>query len=76
MTSWHLNIWKVKLWLSPERKKLLKQNKKALFLVANVLSFRHTKQTSKNAVNTTFKIGDNSINLSMFNLILSLNVEQ
>ena len=28
MTSWHLSIWKVKIWLSQERKWLLKWNKK------------------------------------------------
>ena len=27
MTSWHLNIWKVKIWLSQERKELSKWNK-------------------------------------------------
>ena len=28
MTSWHLNIWKLKIWLSQERKELSKWNKK------------------------------------------------
>ena len=28
ITSWHLNIWKVKIWLSQERKELSKWNKK------------------------------------------------
>ena len=32
MTSWHFNIWKVKIWLSQERKELLKWNKKHFFL--------------------------------------------
>ena len=36
MKSWHLNIWEVKIWLSHERKKLSKWNKKTLFLVAQV----------------------------------------
>ena len=29
---------------------------KTFFLVSQVLSFRHTKQTSKNVVDTTFKV--------------------
>ena len=41
-----------------------------------MLSFRHKKQTSKNAADTTFKVNDNSTNLAMFNLILSLNIQQ
>ena len=49
MTSWH--IWKVKIWLSQE---LLKRNN-FFFLVSLVLFFRHTKQTCKNAADTTFK---------------------
>ena len=53
MTSWHLNIRKVKIWLPQERKELSKWHK--YFLVYKVLSFRHTKQTSKNVGNTTFK---------------------
>ena len=32
MTSWHLNTWKDKIWLSYERKKLSKWNKKYFFL--------------------------------------------
>ena len=74
MTSWHLNIWKVKIWLSSEREELSKQNKKTLSLVSKVLSFRHPKQTSKNVVDTTFNVDDSSTNLFMFNLILSLNI--
>ena len=50
--------------------------KNSIFLASKVLSFRHTKQTSKNVADTTFKVNDNSTNLSMFNLILSLNIEQ
>ena len=33
MKSWHLNIWKIKIWLSQERKKLLKWNKKRFSLL-------------------------------------------
>ena len=53
MTSWHLNIWQVKIWLSQEQKELSKLNKK--ILVLKTLYFRHTKQTSKNIVGTNFK---------------------
>ena len=55
MTSWHLNIWKFKIWLSQERNELSKWNKKTFFLVSQVLSFRQTIQTSKNVADTTFK---------------------
>ena len=48
-----MNIWKVKIWLPQERKKLLKSNKK--IFVSQVLSFRLTKQTSKNVADTTLK---------------------
>ena len=52
ITLWHLNTWKVKNWLSQEWKELLKWNKKIFFLVSQVLSFRHTKQTGKNVPDT------------------------
>ena len=55
MTSQHLNIWKVKIWLSQERKELSKWNKKTFFLLSQVLLFRHTIQISKNVADTTFK---------------------
>ena len=55
MMSWNLNIWKVQTWLSQEQKELLKQNEKTFFLAFKVLSFGHTKQTSKNVADTTFK---------------------
>ena len=32
MTTWHLNIWKVKIWLSQEWKELSKWNKKHFYL--------------------------------------------
>ena len=53
MASWHLNIYKLKF--DKEREELLKGNKKFFFLVSQVLSLRHTKQTSKNVADTTFK---------------------
>ena len=53
MTSWRLNIWKLKIWLSQERKELSKWNKKHSYLFHNY-SFRHTKLTSKNVADTTF----------------------
>ena len=55
MTSWHLNIWKFKIWLSQEQKELLKWNKKhfSLFHKCSFLDIK--KQTSKNLADTTFK---------------------
>ena len=53
MKSQDFNIWKVKTWLSQERKELSMWNKK-LFLVSQVLSFKLTKQTNKNLANATF----------------------
>ena len=50
-----MNIWKIKNWLSQERKELLKWNKKHFSLFHKSSFFRHTKQTSKNVVDTTFK---------------------
>ena len=35
--SWHLNIWKVKVWLSQEQKDLSKWNKKTFFFVSQIL---------------------------------------
>ena len=55
MTSKNLNIWEVKICLSQERKKLPKWNKKRVFIVPQGHSSRHTKQTSKNVVDTTLK---------------------
>ena len=55
MISLHLNIWKVKIWLSQEWEKLSKWNKKICFLVSQVPSFRLTKQTCKNVTDTNFK---------------------
>ena len=46
--SWHLNIWKFKIW---EQKKLSVEIK-TFFLVSQVISFKHTKQTSKNVADT------------------------
>ena len=45
MTSWRLDIWKVKTWLYQERKELRKWNKETFFLISQVLAFRLTKQT-------------------------------
>ena len=60
MTSWHLNTWKVKIWLSQEWKELSKWSF-LFFQVSQVLSFRHTKQTSKNVADTAFKATNNGI---------------
>ena len=54
MTSKNLNIWKVKICLSQERKKLPKWNKH-FFIVPQGHSSRHKKQTNKNVVDTTLK---------------------
>ena len=54
MTSWHLNIWKVKTWLSQERKELSRWNKKHFSLFRFSLSFRFRKQAIKNVADTTF----------------------
>ena len=43
-----------------KEKEPLKVNKKTVFLVLQVLLFRHTKQSSKNVADTTFK-GEKSI---------------
>ena len=47
------------MWFSQEQKEFLKWNKKAFFLVSQVLSFRIEKQTSKNVVDTTVKLLQN-----------------
>ena len=54
MTSWYLNIWKVKISLSRKQKEVSKLNKKN-FLALKELYFRHTKETSKNIADTNFK---------------------
>ena len=36
---------------------------KSIFIVSQVLSFRHTKQTSKNVADTTFKLGSQNFML-------------
>ena len=62
MKSWHLNIWKVKIWLSQEQKELLDWNKKQFFLFQKCSLLEITskiniiaKQNSKNVTFTTFK---------------------
>ena len=55
MTSWDLNIWTAKIWLSQEQKELLKLNKKATFSCSKGTNFKHTKQTRKNIAGATFK---------------------
>ena len=54
MTWWHLDIRKVFLIIS-KTERVFKVKWKAFFLVSKWLSFRHTKQTSKNVADTTFK---------------------
>ena len=52
MTSKYL---KLKFDYLKNEKSFRSEIKKTLFLVSQVLSFRHTKQTSKNVADTTFK---------------------
>ena len=42
--------------INSRMKTAFEAKQKTFFLVSNVLSFRHTKQTSKNAADTTFKV--------------------
>ena len=55
MTSWLLNIWKVKIWLSPEQKELSKCNKKHFFLFHKCSLLHIQNKTSKSVADTTFK---------------------
>ena len=59
MTPWHMNIWKVKIWLSQEQKELLKWKSQTFYLVSQVLSFKFTKQASKIIADTTFNSDTN-----------------
>ena len=54
MTSWHLNVCKIKIWLSQERKELSKWNKNyfSLFYRCSLLDIQNT---SKKVADTTFK---------------------
>ena len=54
--SWHLNIWKVKIWLSQKRKELSRWNKKQSFLFHKCSLLGIKKQTSKKVADTTFKL--------------------
>ena len=55
--------WCHDIWISEKLKSAYLKNEKSFqselklfFLVSKVLSFRHTKQTSKNAADTTFNL--------------------
>ena len=54
MTSWHLNICKVVKNDYLKNEKSFSNWNKTFFLVLEVLSFRITKQISKNVAGTTF----------------------
>ena len=56
MGEWHLNTLKLKFDYLKNEKSFQRAFQKRFFLVPQVLSFRHTKQTSKNVADTTFKI--------------------
>ena len=47
MTPWHLNIWKVKIWLSQEQKELLKWKSQTFYLVSQVFSFTSFQKCSR-----------------------------
>ena len=53
-------------------KRAFKVKQKTLFLVSQVLYFRHTKQTSKNVANTTFK----AIIRPLFSFLKNKNINQ
>ena len=57
MTSWHLNIWKVEIWLPQEGKELSKWNKKYFPFFHNC-SLLDIKQNGKNKADTTLKYID------------------
>ena len=46
--------WRHDIWISKTLKVDYLKNEKVFFLISQVLSFRHTKQTSKNVAGTTF----------------------
>ena len=54
MTSWHLNIWKVKIWSSKRTKRAFKVKQKKHFFLFHKCSLLDTKQASKNAADTIF----------------------
>ena len=58
MASWNLNIWiseNLKYDYLKNEKSFWSEIKKTFFLVSQVLSFTHKKQTIKNVAGTTFK---------------------
>ena len=69
------DIWiskNLKYDLSQERKELSKWNKKTFSPVSQVLSFRHTKQTSKNVPDTAFKHAQ--VYLTTFTWIIKMHL--
>ena len=54
LTSWHLNIWKDKIWLSQELKELSKWSKNN-FSLFHKCSLWLTKQTNTNIEDKTFR---------------------
>ena len=55
MTSWHLNIWKVKTWLFQERKELSNWSKKYYSMFCKCSPLDLQNKLAKNIVDTTFK---------------------
>ena len=59
MTSWHLNIWileKLEFDYLKNEKSFRNEIKNIFLGFINMLSFRYTKQTSKNLAGTTLNI--------------------
>ena len=54
MTSWHLNIWKFKIWLYQGQKELSKWNRNYFFLFHRC-TVLYIQKNSQNAAGTTFK---------------------
>ena len=53
------DLGKVKIWLSQDRKELSTGNRE-YFSFSQMLPFRHTKQTSENVRDTTFKVASSA----------------
>ena len=51
---WRYDIWISENLIISRTKRAFEMKQKTFFFVSRVLSFRHTKQTNKNIVDTTF----------------------
>ena len=57
-----------------KKEKSFQSEVKSIFLVSQVLSFRHTKQISKNVADTTFKNQSTLVACSFFGATLFMNL--